>query len=92
VEGGGHLASVISLPPRGPGNLTLNSEVVRFVGVIVPSWEGIFVLFCFVLFCFVLFCFVLFCFVSRDMVSQCSPGCPGTYSVDQALPASASFL
>jgi hypothetical protein len=41
---------------------------------------------------FVLFCFLVF----RDRVSQCSPGCPGTHSVDQAgpelqnLPASAS--
>jgi hypothetical protein len=26
----------------------------------------------------------LFCFVFRDRVSLCSPGCPGTYSVDQA--------
>ena len=39
--------------------------------------------------------FVLFCFF-RDRVSLCSPGCPGTHSVDQAglelrnLPASAS--
>jgi hypothetical protein len=60
-----------------------------------------FVLFCFVLFCFVLFCFVLFCFVlffrqGSDRVSLCSPGCPGTHSVEQAglelrnLPASAS--
>jgi hypothetical protein len=38
----------------------------------------------------------LFCFVFRDRVSLCSPGCPGTHSVDQAglelknLPASAS--
>ena len=29
-------------------------------------------------------CFVLFCFVFRDRVSLCSPGCPGTHSVDQA--------
>jgi hypothetical protein len=42
-----------------------------------------------------LFCFVLF-FVFQDRVSLCSPGCPGTHSVDQAglelryLPASAS--
>jgi hypothetical protein len=42
---------------------------------------------------FVLFCFV---FVFRDRVSLCSPGCPGTHSVDQAglelrnPPASAS--
>jgi hypothetical protein len=42
----------------------------------------------------VLFCLVLFCF--RDRVSLCSPGCPGTHSVDQAglklkdPPASAS--
>jgi hypothetical protein len=48
--------------------------------------------FVFVLFCFVLFCFVLF----HDRVSLCSPGCPGTHSVDQAglklrnVPASAS--
>jgi hypothetical protein len=45
---------------------------------------------------FCLFVFVLFCFVFRDRVSLCSPGCPGTHSVDQAglelrnLPASAS--
>jgi hypothetical protein len=41
-----------------------------------------------------LFCFVFFVF--QDRVSLCSPGCPGTHSVDQAglelrnLPASAS--
>jgi hypothetical protein len=41
-------------------------------------------------------CCVLFCFVFRDRVSLCSPGCPGTHSVDQAglelrnLPASVS--
>jgi hypothetical protein len=45
-----------------------------------------------VLFFVVLFCFLFF----RDRVSLCSPGCPGTHSVDQAglelrnLPASAS--
>jgi hypothetical protein len=39
---------------------------------------------------------VLFCFVLQDRVSLCSPGCPGTHSVDQAglqlrnQPASAS--
>jgi hypothetical protein len=54
-------------------------------------------LFCFVLFCFVLFCFVLFCFI-RDRASLYSPGCPGTYSVEQANlelrnpPASASQM
>jgi hypothetical protein len=37
----------------------------------------------FALFCFVLFCFVLFCF--RDKVSLCSPDCPGTCCVDQAV-------
>jgi hypothetical protein len=43
---------------------------------------------------FVLFCFLFFVFWDRD--SLCSPGCPGTHSVDQAdlelrnLPASAS--
>jgi hypothetical protein len=48
---------------------------------------------CFV--CFALFCLFV-CFVFRDRVSLCSPGCLGTYSVDQAglelrnLPASAS--
>jgi hypothetical protein len=42
------------------------------------------------------FFFCLFCFVFRDRVSLYSPGCPGTYFVDQAglelrkLPASAS--
>jgi hypothetical protein len=61
------------------------------------------VLFCFVLFCFVLFCFVLVWFGLvwfgfQDRVSLCSPGCPGTHSVDQAglklrnLPAYASQL
>jgi hypothetical protein len=41
-------------------------------------------------------CFCLFCFVFQGMVSLCSPGCPGTHSVEQAvleirnLPASAS--
>ena len=41
-------------------------------------------------------CFVLFYFVFRDRVSLCSPGCPGTHSVDQVglelrnPPASAS--
>jgi hypothetical protein len=40
--------------------------------------------------------FFFFFFFSRDRVSLCSPGCPGTHSVDQAglelrnLPASAS--
>jgi hypothetical protein len=42
------------------------------------------------------FLFVLFFCCFRDRVSLCSPGCPGTHSVDQAglklrnLPASAS--
>ena len=45
---------------------------------------------------FLLLLFVSFCFVFRDRVSLCSPGCPGTHSVDQAdlelrnQPASAS--
>jgi hypothetical protein len=44
---------------------------------------------------FGLFCFVSFLFVFPHWVSLCSPGCPGTHSVDQAglelrdLPASA---
>jgi hypothetical protein len=49
-----------------------------------------------ILFCFVLFLFFVFLFFLRDRVSLCSPGCPGTHSVDQAvlkfrdLPASSS--
>jgi hypothetical protein len=39
----------------------------------------------FILFYFILFYFILFYFlVFRDRVSLCSPGCPGTHSVDQA--------
>jgi hypothetical protein len=37
--------------------------------------------------CFALehyFCFCFLFFVFRDRVSLCSPGCPGTHSVDQA--------
>jgi hypothetical protein len=55
-----------------------------------------FALLCFALLCFALLCFALLCFVFRDRVSLCSPGCPGTHSVDQACfklrnpPASAS--
>jgi hypothetical protein len=51
--------------------------------------------FCFVLFVFVVVVVVLV-LVFRDRVSLCSPGCPGTHSVDQAglelrnPPASAS--
>jgi hypothetical protein len=30
------------------------------------------------------FCLFVFGFVFRDRVSLCSPGCPGTHSVDQA--------
>jgi hypothetical protein len=49
---------------------------------------GLFVCFCWV--------FALFGFVFQDRGDLCSPGCPGTHSVDQAglelrnLPASAS--
>jgi hypothetical protein len=45
---------------------------------------------------FFLFCFCFLVLVFQDRVSLCSPGCPGTHSVDQAglelrnLPASAS--
>jgi hypothetical protein len=35
-------------------------------------------------FSFLLFCFVFFFFFFQDRVSLCSPGCPGTHSVDQA--------
>jgi hypothetical protein len=54
-------------------------------------WELGFICFL-LLFCFVLVWFLVF----RDRVSLCSPGCPGTHSVDQAglelrnPPASAS--
>ena len=48
-------------------------------------------------FVFLFFCFLFFVvFVFRDRVLLCSPGCPGTHSVDQAglelrnPPASAS--
>jgi hypothetical protein len=47
-------------------------------------------------FCFCFCFFFLFVFVFRDRVSLCSPGCPGTHSVDQVglelrnPPASAS--
>jgi hypothetical protein len=46
--------------------------------------------------CLSLWLVCLFVLVFRDRVSLCSPGCPGTYSVDQAglklrnPPASAS--
>jgi hypothetical protein len=60
---------------------------------------SVFKLVCFLLVCFfvvvALFCLVLV-LVFPDRVSLCSPGCPGTHSVDQAglelrnLPASAS--
>jgi hypothetical protein len=62
-------------------------------GLLQPHLIEAFSLFCFC-FCFVLFLFLFFVF--RDRVFLCSPGCPGTHSVDQAglklrnLPASAS--
>jgi hypothetical protein len=40
-------------------------------------------LFCFVFFLLFFVC-LFFVFVFRDRVSLCSPGCPGTHSVDQA--------
>jgi hypothetical protein len=66
--------------------LTLPSNASSFLLVL---FFGLFVWFIF------LFCFVLV-LVFQDRVSLCSPGCPGTHSVDQAglelrnLPASAS--
>jgi hypothetical protein len=51
---------------------------------------------CFRQFKFYQFCLSFFCLFVWDRVSLCSPGCPGTHSVDQAglelrnLPASAS--
>ena len=50
----------------------------------------------FVLFCFVCFVLVFWIWIFRDRISLCSPGCPGTHSLDQAglelrnLPASVS--
>jgi hypothetical protein len=52
----------------------------------VPSVSVSFFLSVYCLFVFVLFC-LFFCFVFlvfRDRVSLCMPGCPGTYSVNQA--------
>jgi hypothetical protein len=61
--------------------------------------ESFLFFFFFLFFCFfvLFFCFFVFLFLFfRDRVSLCSPGCPGTHSVDQAglklrnPPASAS--
>jgi hypothetical protein len=67
----------------------------------LPNLNCFFVLFCFSFFillfiCLFVFVCLFFAFVFRDRVSLCSPGCPGTHSVDQAglelrnPPASAS--
>jgi hypothetical protein len=70
--------------------LTSNVLKVHLLSASTQWWGECF------LFCFVLFCFVLFCFVFLDRVSLCSPGCPRSWSVDEAglefrdLPASAS--
>jgi hypothetical protein len=51
---------------------------------------------CFFLFCLFVWVFFVFLFFLQDRVSLCSPGCPGTHSVDHAglklrnPPASAS--
>ena len=34
--------------------------------------------------CLFVCCYILFCFAFLDRASLCSPGCPGTSSVDQA--------
>jgi hypothetical protein len=70
---------------------TFMPEHKRKVTCFLLPWIGM----CSFIAVFCLFvCFV--CFVFRDRVFPCSPGCPGTHSVDQAglelrnLPASAS--
>jgi hypothetical protein len=43
----------------------------------------LFLLLLLLLLVFVLFVCLFVCFVFQDRVSLCSPGCPGTHSVDQ---------
>jgi hypothetical protein len=68
---------------------TLNWES-SFSSIPIIPWlvfVCLFVCFCF-LFLFVFLCLFdfwgVFVFVLLDRISQCSPGCPGIHSVDQA--------
>jgi hypothetical protein len=63
------------------------AEVASLVASIFPFWAILLILqggVGVVLFCFCLFGFGFWFLVFRDRVSLCSPGCPGTHSVDQA--------
>jgi hypothetical protein len=51
------------------------------ISCLLTRWTSVCFLLLLFLFCFVFFSFVLFFW---DRVSLCSPGCPGTHSVDQA--------
>jgi hypothetical protein len=69
---------------------------VNFIAEL-PRPSSNFFMFLLLFFWFLVFVFVFFFFLGfRDRVSLCSPGCPGTHSIDQAglelrkLPASAS--
>ena len=70
-------------------------EIV-FVKIIVSLCQRPLLNIFFLFLCFLFFFLFFFSFFFRDRVSLCSPGCPGTHSVDQAglelrnLPASAS--
>ena len=67
-------------------SLLPRSSVKFWSSIKAPSWVF--------LFCFIVYCFLFF----WDRVSLCSPGCPGTHSVDQPglelrnPPASASWV
>jgi hypothetical protein len=69
-------------------HLTQNA-IVRFHPFVCGFQEVILVLvlvlflFLFFVFC-VLFCFCFLFFFLQDKVSLCSPGCPGSHSIDQA--------
>jgi hypothetical protein len=69
--------SFFSLSNDSQGFQIFGSQYQNFITDLICTH-----LFFYFLFCFVLFCFVLFCFVWAR-VSLCSPGCPGTQSVDQ---------
>jgi hypothetical protein len=65
---------------KGWGRLVKKHLTETDTGAMCCFFVCLFVLFCFALFC--LFACLLFCFVFRDRVSLCSPGCPGTHSLD----------
>jgi hypothetical protein len=69
------------LPPLGYEDAFL----CRSVGPDLLFVCFVFVFVFFLFYVFLFFCFfVFFFFFLRDRVSLCSPGCPGTHSVDQA--------